>query len=147
LAQKYLTWCAFRWCKTTSLHSSKFLHQKWSNSTVLVLSATREKNFSFHFKHYNLTIYVVNFCKTFCTCSPSSLGQDPTVESAKKLKKLICASWARNGSSGVFFEKKGHGPLGVKETLLPRLCKLKMSNMFNVNKFYSLLCYFGTYKC
>jgi hypothetical protein len=27
---------------------------------------------------------VVNFCKTFCTCSPSSLGQDLTVKNAKK---------------------------------------------------------------
>jgi hypothetical protein len=44
----------------------------------------------------------------FFTCSPSSLGQDPTVKSAeKKLKKLIWASSARNGSFGVFFEKKG----------------------------------------
>jgi hypothetical protein len=51
---------------------------------------------------------VVKFCEFFCTCSPSSLGQDPMVESAKKkLKKLIWASSARNGSFGVFFEKKG----------------------------------------
>jgi hypothetical protein len=43
-----------------------------------------EKNFSFHFKRYNLTILEVKCRKTFCTCSPSSLVQDPTVESAKK---------------------------------------------------------------
>jgi hypothetical protein len=48
---------------------------------------TREKSFSFHFKRYNLTIHAVNFCETFCTCSPSSLGQDPMVEKAKKFKK------------------------------------------------------------
>jgi hypothetical protein len=42
------------------------------------------KNFSFHFKHYNLTIHVVNFFETFCTCSPSSLGQDLIFKIAKK---------------------------------------------------------------
>jgi hypothetical protein len=26
----------------------------------------------------------VNFCETFCTCSPSSLGQDLTVKNTKK---------------------------------------------------------------
>jgi hypothetical protein len=48
------------------------------------LLGTVEKDFSFHFKRYNLTIRAVNFCETFCICSPSSLGQDPIVESAKK---------------------------------------------------------------
>jgi hypothetical protein len=43
-----------------------------------------EKSFSLNFKRYNLTIRVVNFCKTFWTCSYSSLGQDPTIKSAKK---------------------------------------------------------------
>jgi hypothetical protein len=43
-----------------------------------------EKSFSLNFKRYNLTICMVNFCETFCTCSPSSLGQDPTVENAKE---------------------------------------------------------------
>jgi hypothetical protein len=43
-----------------------------------------EKNFSFNFKRYNLTIHAVKCHETFCTCSPSSLMQDPTVESAKK---------------------------------------------------------------
>ena len=32
---------------------------------LLSLLGTREKNFSFHFKRYNLTIYVVNFLKFF----------------------------------------------------------------------------------
>jgi hypothetical protein len=36
------------------------------------------------------------------------------VESEKKFKIFICASWARNGRFGVFFEKNGIGPLGVK---------------------------------
>jgi hypothetical protein len=55
---------------------------------LLTLSSTTEKIFSFYFKHYNLTIYVVNFFETLCTCCPSSLGQDPIVEIAKKYKKF-----------------------------------------------------------
>jgi hypothetical protein len=57
--------------------------------TLLSLLGTREKNFSFHFKGIYLTIRAVKFCEIFSTCSPSSLGQDPMVESAKeKLKKI-----------------------------------------------------------
>jgi hypothetical protein len=56
------------------------------------LPGIREKNFYFHFNRYNLTICAVNFCETFCTCSPNSLGQDPPVESAKKYKKFVWAS-------------------------------------------------------
>jgi hypothetical protein len=52
--------------------------------SLLSLPGTSKKNFSFHFKCYNLTIRVVNFFETFCTCSPSSLGQDSTVKIAKK---------------------------------------------------------------
>jgi hypothetical protein len=52
--------------------------------SMLSLLGTVEKNFSFHFKRYNLTIRAVKCHETFCTCSPSSLVQDPTVESAKK---------------------------------------------------------------
>jgi hypothetical protein len=63
---------------------------------------------------------MVNFCKTFCTCSPSSLSQDPMIESAKIYKRFIWASWARNGRFGVFFKKKGLGPLGIKyESMWP----------------------------
>jgi hypothetical protein len=50
----------------------------------LSLPGTVEKNFSFHFKHYNLTIRVVKCRETFCTCSPSSLVQDPMIKSEKK---------------------------------------------------------------
>jgi hypothetical protein len=35
-------------------------------------------------KKNSFPIRAVNFCKTFCTCSPSSLGQDLTVKNAKK---------------------------------------------------------------
>jgi hypothetical protein len=52
--------------------------------SLLSLPRTVEKNFFFHFKRYNLTIRAVKYRKTFCTCSSSSLVQDPTVESAKK---------------------------------------------------------------
>jgi hypothetical protein len=52
--------------------------------SLLFLPGTVEKNFSFNFKRYNLTIRAVKCRETFCTCSPSSLVQDPTVESAKK---------------------------------------------------------------
>jgi hypothetical protein len=34
-------------------------------------------------KNKKFLIYAVNFCKTFCTCSPSSLGQDLKVKNAK----------------------------------------------------------------
>jgi hypothetical protein len=52
--------------------------------SLLSLLGTVEKNFSFNFKRYNLTIRAVKCRKTFCTCSPSSLVQDPMVESEKK---------------------------------------------------------------
>jgi hypothetical protein len=55
--------------------------------TLLSLPGIREKNFSFHFKCNYLTICAVKFCEFFCTCSPSSLGQDPIVESAKNKNK------------------------------------------------------------
>jgi hypothetical protein len=78
------------------------------DQTLLTLLGTREKNFSFHFKCNYLTIRAVKFCKKFYTCSPSSLGQDPTIESAKKnFEKFIWACSTKNGSFGVVFEKKG----------------------------------------
>jgi hypothetical protein len=52
--------------------------------SLLSLLGTSKKNFSFHFKHYNLTIHAVNFFETFCTCSPSSLWQDPIVKVQRK---------------------------------------------------------------
>jgi hypothetical protein len=60
----------------------KFFASKVVKSTIP--ACIRRKNFSFHFKRFNLAIHVVNFFETFCTCSPNSLGQDPMVESAKK---------------------------------------------------------------
>jgi hypothetical protein len=52
------------------------------------------------------------------------------VESAKTKKEIIWASWARNGSFGVFFEKIGHGSLGVKFWILP-FWKMDFSNYVN----------------
>jgi hypothetical protein len=46
------------------------------NGQLLSLPGTREKNFSF-------PIHAGNYCKTFCTCSSSSLGQDLTVKNPK----------------------------------------------------------------
>jgi hypothetical protein len=51
--------------------------------SLLSLPGIVEENFSFHFKRYTLTICVVNFFETFCTCSPSSLVQDPTIKIQK----------------------------------------------------------------
>jgi hypothetical protein len=50
------------------------------SQSLLSLPGTLEKNFSLNFKRYNLTIRAVKCRETFCTCSPSSLVQDPTVE-------------------------------------------------------------------
>jgi hypothetical protein len=50
---------------------------------LLSLLGTVEFFIFFNFKRYNLTIRVVKCRETFYTCSPSSLVQDPTVESAK----------------------------------------------------------------
>jgi hypothetical protein len=47
------------------------------NGQLLVLPSTRKKSYSF-------PICAVNFCKTFCTCSPSSLRQDLIIKNAKE---------------------------------------------------------------
>jgi hypothetical protein len=72
------------------------------------LLGTRENNFSFHFKCNYLTIRAVKFCEFFCTCSPSSLGQDPTIESAKIIKKIHLGLFSKKWQFwGVFREKRG----------------------------------------
>jgi hypothetical protein len=48
-----------------------------------------EKNFSLNFKRYYLIIRVVNFCETFCTCSPSLHF---SLKVKKSEKKFIWAS-------------------------------------------------------
>jgi hypothetical protein len=84
---------------------------------LLSLPSSREKNFSFHFKQYNLTIRAVNFFETFCTCSPSSLGQDLIVKIPKIDFSFIWASLARNDRFEHFFEKNDLNPLGVEESM------------------------------
>jgi hypothetical protein len=72
-------------------------------------------------------IRAVNFCKTFCTYFPSSLKYDLTVKNAKKKYFFsVWASWARNGSFEVFFEKKELRCLEVR----PWIC------VFFIFKFY-----------
>jgi hypothetical protein len=57
--------------------------QKFAPWAVKVCYPCRAQQFSFHFKHYNLAIRVVNLIEIFYTCSPSSLVQDPTVKILK----------------------------------------------------------------
>jgi hypothetical protein len=78
------------------------------------LLGTRKKNFSFHFKRYYLTIRKINFFEFFCTCSSSSIVQDPTIKITKIEKKSIFAYWARNGRFEHFLEKNDLRLLGVK---------------------------------
>jgi hypothetical protein len=82
--------------------------------SLLFMLGTSKKNFSFYFKCYNLTICEVNFFETFCTCSPSSLGQDPSVKIPNSIFFFVFASWARNGRFEHFYEKNDLHPLGVK---------------------------------
>jgi hypothetical protein len=100
--------------KTTFTQNGLSIQKLWletcifaKNGQLLFGPFTREK------KNY-FSIRAVNFCKTFCTCSPSSLGQDLTVKNEKINKKLIWASWARIGNFEVFFEKKKLRPLGSR---------------------------------
>ena len=89
-----------------------FLYHKWSKSVVP--DGHNQKNFSFYFKCYNLTIPAVNVFEAFCTCSSNSLGQDVIF---KILEFFILfyffASWARNGRFEHFFEKNDLRPLEV----------------------------------
>jgi hypothetical protein len=85
------------------------------NKSLLSLPGIVEKNCSFNFKHYNLTICAVNFRETFCTCFPSSLGQDPIVEVQKSEKNSFGLLELEMVNLECFFEKNGLGPLGVKQ--------------------------------
>jgi hypothetical protein len=83
--------------------------------SLLSLQGTSKKNFTFNFKRNYLTIHAINFFETFCTCSSSSLGQDPIVEIPKKnyffsflLLELEMADLS------IFLEKNDLRPLRVK---------------------------------
>jgi hypothetical protein len=83
-------------------------------------------------KNFSFPICAANFCKTFCTCSPSSLRQDLTVKMQKNIYLFIWSSWARNGSFEVFFEKKELRPLEVR----PWICVFLILN-FSLFLIYS----------
>jgi hypothetical protein len=94
------------------LHSSKNLHHGRSKSTVP--TGHKQKNFSFHFKRYNLTIRAVSFFETFCACSPSSLGKDPTIKIPKKKKICFLLLELEMANLSIFLRKNDLHPLGVK---------------------------------
>jgi hypothetical protein len=82
--------------------------------SVLSQLGTVEKNFSFHFKRYNLTIRAVNFFETFCTCFLSSLVQDPTVKIPKiDYYFLFLLTELEMADLSIFFEENDLRPLGV----------------------------------
>jgi hypothetical protein len=58
----------------------------------LSLQGTWEKNFSSHFKCYNLTIHALNFCKTFCHVLLVVWGKILQLKVQKSKKKFIWAS-------------------------------------------------------
>jgi hypothetical protein len=68
---------------TQMVQNLKIVYFKKFAPKVVNLVGHKEKNFFFHFKHYNLTICVVNFYETFCTCSLCSLRQDLTILKCK----------------------------------------------------------------
>jgi hypothetical protein len=83
----------------------------------LSLLIKKKKIFSFHFKRYYLAIRAVNFFETFCSCSPSSLVQDPMVKIPEIEFFSVFAYWARNGRFEHFLEKNDLHPLGVNTLL------------------------------
>jgi hypothetical protein len=73
-----------------------------------------KRSFFFHFKRYNLTIRAVNFFETFCTCSPNSLGQDPTVKFSILFCFLFLLLELEMADLSILFEKNDLRPLGIK---------------------------------
>jgi hypothetical protein len=70
------------------------------NGQLLSLPGTRKRKISF-------PIRTINFFETFCTCSPSSLGQDLTVKNVNKnIFKKYLGFLARNGSFECLLKKK-----------------------------------------
>jgi hypothetical protein len=85
-----------------------------SGQSLLSMPGTSKKNFSFHFKRYNLTIHAVNFFEIFCTCSPTSLVQDPMVKIPKIDFFPFFLIELEMADLSIFFEKNDLCPLGVK---------------------------------
>jgi hypothetical protein len=88
------------------------LHQRQSNFAIPV--GHKGKNFSSHFKSYNFTIHAVNFFETFCTCFPSSLGQDPTLKAQESKNNSFGFLKLEMADLRYFLKKKSLGPFGVK---------------------------------
>jgi hypothetical protein len=65
--------------RASTLSSAKVLSQEDSKFVGFVLQG--EKKHFFHFKRYNLAIYVVKFFETFSTYYFNGPKQDPTFES------------------------------------------------------------------
>jgi hypothetical protein len=64
----------------------------------------------------NLTINAIDFFETFCTCSPNSLGQDPTVKiPIFYFILLFLLLELEMADLSIFLEKKNLHPLGVKD--------------------------------
>jgi hypothetical protein len=81
--------------------------------SLLSLPGTRKKNFSFHFKRYNLAIRAVNVFEIFCTCSPSSL--DPT----GKFFFPFLLTELEMADLSICFEKNDLRPLRVNQLRSP----------------------------
>jgi hypothetical protein len=95
--------------------------------------AQGKKDFSFYFKHYNLTIHAVKFFETFCTCFPSSLGQDLTVKSAIFIKIFPFGLLELEMADlRCFLRKKDLHSLGAKETK-PTFCIFGQATMNAIN--------------
>lgn len=48
-----------------------------------------QKHFAFHLKRYNLSIHVVNFYESFCTCISSIQKQDAMTKNTKQERSVI----------------------------------------------------------
>jgi hypothetical protein len=64
------------------LSSTKVFNKEDSKFARLVLEGEKKNTF-FHFKHYNLAIYVVKYFETISTYYFNGPKQDPTVEFKK----------------------------------------------------------------
>jgi hypothetical protein len=63
------------------LPKTDFLFKSYEKKLVFFCKEWVASFFGGHKEKKNsFPIHAVNFCKTFCTCSPSSLGQDLTVK-------------------------------------------------------------------
>jgi hypothetical protein len=96
-----------------------------------------EKNFFFFlFKRYNLTIRVVKFSKTFFACFPSSLGQELTVESARKFFFFFSFGLLEIEMVvfGCFLRKMATILQGLRNSLVLSFKEYKISNKLKIKR-------------